>query len=434
MEQNINNPINSVENNNNSNLKKQYNDLKQKIENLEKNNREILEMYKAEEQRLIKSNEFLMQKNNHDNSRNIKDLEAEVLKMRNAIRQLQNIMEPKNGNNLIENDNLSSKSNNHKLNDSTEEKIKEEYLNNYKNKLKIEFEKKLIMKHQELIDYCTEQNKKIIENNLNQENIIDIDEIKFFSIKNEPKEKNYSNEQSSFSEAGDLDIDKINLILNLFCLKEEYPKDFFIDYILDESYSERGYNKNKSINVNQNKMAENIKKSTIKRSKRQSARIISHEIDVFKNNNNKIAEKICQLFDIKNQEDIDLIKLYINEVFKYDNSLRNYFEKNLNKYRFAPYENYEKEKYDEKIKICFGSLKDEIKNLLNIDENIISLQTFMDFLDKYLKEEDKENEFIFYMMYLMKLSKSEKKNEKSERLKSLRIFEFNLMPLYQKLL
>ena len=265
MEQNINNPINSVENNNNSNLKKQYNDLKQKIENLEKNNREILEMYKAEEQRLIKSNEFLMQKNNHDNSRNIKDLEAEVLKMRNAIRQLQNIMEPKNGNNLIE------------------EKIKEEYLNNYKNKLKIEFEKKLIMKHQELIDYCTEQNKKIIENNLNQENIIDIDEIKFFSIKNEPKEKNYSNEQSSFSEAGDLDIDKINLILNLFCLKEEYPKDFFIDYILDESYSERGYNKNKSINVNQNKMAENIKKSTIKRSKRQSARIISHEIDVFKN-------------------------------------------------------------------------------------------------------------------------------------------------------
>ena len=181
-------------------------------------------------------------------------------------------------------------------------------------------------------------------------------------------------------------------------------------------------------------MAENIKKSTIKRSKRQSARIISHEIDVFKNNNNKIAEKICQLFDIKNQEDIDLIKLYINEVFKYDNSLRNYFEKNLNKYRFAPYENYEKEKYDEKIKICFGSLKDEIKNLLNIDENIISLQTFMDFLDKYLKEEDKENEFIFYMMYLMKLSKSEKKNEKSERLKSLRIFEFNLMPLYQKLL
>ena len=53
-----NNPINSVENNTTVNLKQQYNTLKQKIEDLEKNNKEMLEMYKSEEQRLIKSNEF----------------------------------------------------------------------------------------------------------------------------------------------------------------------------------------------------------------------------------------------------------------------------------------------------------------------------------------------------------------------------------------
>ena len=143
MEQNLNNPINTAENN--TNLKQQYNTLKQKIATLEKNNKEILEMYKAEEQRLIKSNEFLMQKNNIENSRSIHDLEAEVLKMRNDIRQLQNLIEPKNinGNNLIENENLSNNTNsNNKLNASTEEKIKEEYLINYKNKLKSEFEKK----------------------------------------------------------------------------------------------------------------------------------------------------------------------------------------------------------------------------------------------------------------------------------------------------
>ena len=34
MKQEQNNPINSIENNQNSNLKQQYNDLKKKIENL----------------------------------------------------------------------------------------------------------------------------------------------------------------------------------------------------------------------------------------------------------------------------------------------------------------------------------------------------------------------------------------------------------------
>ena len=420
MEQNLNNPINSTDNNNtNLNLKQQYNELKKKIENLEKNNHEMLEMYKAEEQRLIKSNEFLMQKSNHNNSRNIQDLEAEVLKMRNNIKQIQNMMEPRNGINLIENDNLSSNSNsNNKLNASNEEKIKEEYLINYKNKLKTEFEKKLIMKHQELIDFYTEQNKKIIENNLDPENIIDINEIKFFSIKNNNKEKNNPNEQSSFSEENDLDIEKINLVLSIFCIKEEFPKEFFIDYILDEAYTERG--KNKSI--------ENKREI----GRRPSAIIIPHEIDVV--NNNKISEKICQLFDIKDKGDIDLIKSYINEILKFDKNLRNYFEKNLNKYRFAPFEAYEIEKYDKKIKECFGKYKDEIQDLLNLDENIITLKDFEVFLNKSLKDEDREDEFLFYVMNLMKLSKSERKNEKVKRLKSLKFYEFNLNPFYQKII
>ena len=66
-----NNAINSKENTNNknSNLKQQYNRLKQKIADLVKNNNEMLEMYKAEEQRLIKSNEFLLQSKNHSTQR-----------------------------------------------------------------------------------------------------------------------------------------------------------------------------------------------------------------------------------------------------------------------------------------------------------------------------------------------------------------------------
>ena len=422
MKQESNNPINSIENNQNSNLKQQYNNLKQKIENLEKNNREMLEMYKAEEQRLIKSNEFLMQTNNKDNSKKIKELEAEVLKMRNDIRQLQNLLEPKNGKNLIEtdkNDNLSNKNINNKLNNPLEEKVREEYLINYKNKLKIEFENKLIMKHQELIDFCTEQNKKIIENNLDKENLIDIDEIKFFSIKN-----NNTNEPFSLSDTEDVDFnfDKINLVLSLNCLKEEFPKEFFIDYILDEAYTERGKNKNKN-------------KISIKEQQRKpSAQNLVYENNEFNTNYNKIAEKICQLFDIKNKEDVDMIKTYINEIVKIDNNLRNYFEKNMNKYRFAPYEKFEQEKYDEKIKTCFERYKEEIQSLSQLGDNIISLQAFEEFLNRCLKEEDKENEFIFYIMNLMKLSKNERKAEKNERLKGLKLFEFNLKPLYEKII
>ena len=137
MEQNSNNQKNSTEINNNMNLKQKYNALKQKIANLEKNNNEMLEMYKAEEQRLIKSNEFLMQNKNQENSRNIQNLEAEVIKMRNNIKELQDLMEPKNGNNLIlENNDLSNNSTKKKLTIQNEEKIKEEYIINYKNKLK----------------------------------------------------------------------------------------------------------------------------------------------------------------------------------------------------------------------------------------------------------------------------------------------------------
>ena len=150
--------------------------------------------------------------------------------------------------------------------------------------------------------------------------------------------------------------------------------------------------------------------------------------------NNKISEKICHLFGMKNKEDIDIIKYYINEISKIDDNLRNYFDKHLNKYRFAPFEKYEQDNFDAKIKSCFGKHSNEIQELLKKDENIISYQSFHELLDKWLKEDDKENDFIFYIMNLMKLSKSERKNEKVERLKSLKILEFNLIPFYKKII
>ena len=411
--------------NKNTNLKQQYNTLKQKIENLVKNNNEMLQMYKSEEQRLIKSNEFLMQNKSMENTRSINELENEVIKMRNNIKHLQNILEPRNGNNLIENDDASNKNSNSNLN---KEEIKEEYLINYKNKLKTEFEKKLISKHQELINYCTEQNKKIKQNNLNSENIIDINEIKFFSINNnnnnsDPEDFSVDDESSSSSEQKEWDVDKINLILSLLCLKEEYPKDFFIDYILDDAYSERGAKKEKEKET-----------TVIKKGRKQSAmNYIPKDIKKF-NTDNKISEKICQLFDIKNKEDVDMMKSYMNKIILIDNDLRNYFEQNLIKYRFAPFEKHEKENYDKKIKKCFGKYIDEIRGLLNKDENIISLNELQEFLNNCLNEKEKNDDFMFYILSLMKLSKNERKNEKSHRLKMLNALEFYLMPFYKKII
>ena len=412
--------------NKNTNLKQQYNTLKQKIENLVKNNNEMLQMYKSEEQRLIKSNEFLMQNKSMENTRSINELENEVIKMRNNIKHLQNILEPRNGNNLIENDDASNKNSNSNLN---QEEIKEEYLINYKNKLKTEFEKKLISKHQELINYCTEQNKKIKQNNLNSENIIDINEIKFFSINNNNNnssdQENFSvdDESSSSSEQKEWDVDKINLILSLLCLKEEYPKDFFIDYILDDAYSERGAKNEKEKET-----------TVIKKGRKQSVmNYIPKDIKKF-NTDNKISEKICQLFDIKNKEDVDMMKSYVNKIILIDNDLRNYFEQNLIKYRFAPFEKHEKENYDKKIKKCFGKYIDEIRGLLNKDENIISLNELQEFLNNCLNEKEKNDDFMFYILSLMKLSKNERKNEKSHRLKMLNALEFYLMPFYKKII
>ena len=192
---------------------------------------------------------------------------------------------------------------------------------------------------------------------------------------------------------------------------------------MDDAYSERGAKKEKEKET-----------TVIKKGRKQSVmNYIPKEIKKF-NTDNKISEKICQLFDIKNKEDVDMMKSYVNKIILIDNDLRNYFEQNLIKYRFAPFEKHEKENYDKKIKKCFGKYIDEIRGLLNKDENIISLNELEEFLNNCLNEKEKNDDFMFYILSLMKLSKNERKNEKSHRLKMLNALEFYLMPFYKKII
>ena len=450
MNNQIQNNISIVSDKNSPNLKQQYYALKQKIANLEKNNLEMIEIYKAEEERLLKSNEFLMKKKNQDHSRTIQELESEVLKIRNSIQQLKNIIEQKmqTNTNLIVNDNnlINEETHNNILNNSREKRAKEEYLENYRNKLKTEFEKKLLMKHKEFVNYCIEQNNKIKENQGNEEDYIDINEIKNFSLKEKSPEKLKDNLEAIMNninenihiETKEMEVDKINKILCLLCLKEEYPKEFFIDYILDEAYSaDNNINQDDSFSklLELEKGAEqepknDIQKFILKKPKRKSVFHLS--VGRSGLSANKICIKICKLFDIRNEKDIERIKSYISKVMKSNNNLRHYYEKHLIKYRFAPYEPHEIEKYDEKIKNLFEKDIVKIKNLLNFDDNIITMDLFEEFNKKFFNSNDITDDFVYYMLSLMKFSKKKRKEEKDKKIKSLGLFDFYLVPLFQK--
>ena len=437
MNNQIQNNISIVSDKNSPNLKQQYYALKQKIANLEKNNLEMIEIYKAEEERLLKSNEFLMKKKNQDHSRTIQELESEVLKIRNSIQQLKNIIEQKmqTNTNLIENDNnlINEETHNNILNNSREKRAKEEYLENYRNKLKTEFEKKLLMKHKEFVNYCIEQNNKIKENQGNEEDYIDINEIKNFSLKEKSPEKLKDNLEAIMNninenihiETKEMEVDKINKILCLLCLKEEYPKEFFIDYILDEAYSaDNNINQDDSFSklLELEKDAEqepknDIQKFILKKPKRKSVFHLS--VGRSGLSANKICIKICKLFDIRNEKDIERIKSYISKVMKSNNNLRHYYEKHLIKYRFAPYEPHEIEKYDEKIKKLFEKDIVKIKNLLNFDDNIITMDLFEEFNKKFFNSNDITDDFVYYMLSLMKFSKKKRKEEKDKKINKL---------------
>ena len=444
--------------NNTISLKQQYNNLKQKVANLEKNNLEMIEIYKSEEERLIKSNEFLMKKSNHEHSNSIQELESKVLKMKNNIQKLQKLIDKKNNSNpnLIEDDDNEAINNdfnnNYVLNNSMEKKEKNEYLINYKNKLKSEFEQKLIMKHKELVDYYIKRNNEIKQNKGNEEDIFNIDEIKYFSIKEispeeseSPKSKNTTKKITGFeelvknineneqSENKEINIDKVNKILSLLCLKEKYPKKFFIDYILDESYSQINNNKKDTVNKllelekDEGQDHENELEKFIENSPKRKSVFTSVGFST-----NKISNRICKLFDIINEYDKEIIKSYLNKIILNNNNLRHYFEKNFMKYRFTPYEPEEIEKYDEKIKNLFEKEIFKLQNLLNFDNNIITLDLFEEFIKKYFYSNDINEELTYYCMSLMKFSKKERKEEKNKRIKSLGLFEFYLIPLFQK--
>ena len=92
----------------------------------------------------------------------------------------------------------------------------------------------------------------------------------------------------------------------------------------------------------------------------------------------------------------------------------------------------QKKEFDEKIKKLFEKDIIKITNLLNFDDNIISMEIFEEFYKKCFNYDELNEDFIYYMLSIMKLSKKDKKKEKGKRVKNLGFFEFYLVPLLNK--
>ena len=201
----------------------------------------------------------------------------------------------------------------------------------------------------------------------------------------------------------------INNLIAVQCLKEEYPKEFFIDYVFNEielTNSNEDYNLKESIQlkrIEQNKQYHN-----------------SMAV-----NDSFVAKNIAKIFEINSQEDINMICKYLNTISKKNqNELKNALNKNLTGFRYRQYEQEEKKKYEEELKEIFKYKVNELKIKGNGD--VIHIAQMNYFLK--MNNISLQSDLYYYLLYLMKLSKKEKLLNK-ENISSLHLYELYLPPL-----
>ena len=78
-----------------SKMEGQYNELKEKINELEKNNDEMKNLYKTEEERLTKTNNLIFAQTDEGREKYIKDLEDKAFNLRKDCEKLQSLIKEK---------------------------------------------------------------------------------------------------------------------------------------------------------------------------------------------------------------------------------------------------------------------------------------------------------------------------------------------------
>ena len=412
----VNKKEKSITNSMLSNLQGNYNQLKQKMNELEKNNESIKKLYKSEEERLTRINNIIFSKTDEGRIPYIKQLEKTILNLRKDNEKLKTLINEKrllfgflksheNEDNIKYSCSKEINEENNKLGKKNNE---EENSKALIEKMKTDFEIKLSLKLKELKDYYDEKNgTKYIE----PVPIPQKPQSLFQSSEKKPEQITNFEIHSIHYNTGlsDTDIQLINNLIAVQCLKEEYPKEFFIDYIfnevelanLNDDYTQKESQQLKRIE--QNKPFHNSMAVT----------------DLF------VAKNIGKIFEINSNEDINMLCKYLNTISKKNHTeLKIALNENLTGFRYRQYEQDEKNKYEEELRKIFEGKINDIK--LKGNGDIIHIAEMNYFLK--MNNITIQSDLYYYLLQLMKLSKKERLlNE--ENLTPLHLYELYLPAL-----
>ena len=401
-----------------SNIEGKYNQLKQKINDLEKNNDEMKNLYKTEEERLTKTNNMIFLKTDEGRTQYIQELENSSFNLRKDCEKLKSLINEKKlfFQYLSSNENEENKKYNcfnHKEieNDLENEEVNDENLRNLMDEMKLDFEKKIAMKLKELKDYYDEKN------GIKKEEPVYIPpkpiSLEQSSEKKPENLKHYEIHSINYNMGlSETDIQLINNLIAVQCFKEEYPKEFFIDYIFDEI---------ELTNINDDyKLKESQQLKRIEQNKKFHNSMAVTTIFVAKN--------IAKIFDINSSEDFNMICKYLNSICKKNYAqLKNALNMQLTGFRYRQYEESEKLKYQGELRKLFENKEEQLKGQGNGD--IIHIAELNYFLK--MNGIEMQSDLYYYMLSIMKLSKKERLllNESSNPINTLHLYELYLPSL-----
>lgn len=417
----------------NNSWKNQYDNLKQKINGLEKNNSEIIQIYTSEEDRLKKStsNYISIEQNRQ---KNIDELEILALNLRKECENFKNLINEKEllfqflSNNLNENGDQVEANIDFEHMTNVEKIKQEEKLKRYLNKIKGEFEKKVLLKKKELEEYYLMKDmEKYPWKYMKEPPPPKVNKNISLEKKSEklPMEINNYEIHSIHYNMGlsETDIYLISELIAVQCLKEEFPKEFFIDYVFDEIEKQIKNNKENNVSYNNKENEEIINNQNNLKNFHNSLAIES----VF------VADKISQILDIKSEEDINMIIKYLDLISKKDKDLlKASLDLQLTGFRYRQYESEEIDNYNNMLKNIFQNKKEQINDLKNIYEkknNIIHIAEFNYFLK--MNNISMMSDLYYYLLTIMKISKKERifHQSKFQTLQKLHLYELLLTPL-----
>ena len=274
--------------------------------------------------------------------------------------------------------------------------------------MKADFENKISLKLKELKDYYDEKNgTKYVEPVPIPQKPLSL----FQTSERKPEKMSNFEIHSIHYNTGlsETDIQLINNLIAVQCLKEEYPKEFFIDYIFNE------------IELTSPNDDYNLQESqTLKRIEQNKSFHNSMAV-----NDSYVAKNIAKIFEINSNEDINMLCRYLNTISKKNQSgLKSALNQNLTGFRYRQYEQEEKNKYEEELKNIFKDKINELKVKGNGD--IIHIAELNYFLK--MNNISLQSDLYYYLLHLMKLSKKERLLNK-DNINSLHLYELYLPPL-----